>query len=151
MVSGVTAVPPRSPHRVASTVAGVPVAVEAAAFLAASVSHAGVRVPLGVGVVAEPVIVPATIVEGLIAAGFAVAAWASFAGRPWRWQALVGAHGLSAGGVLLGIAALAAGGGPRTGSNDAFHRVMLTIAVVALVVLWTPQVRAALGRFGRGS
>ena len=131
--------------------AGGVVAVEAATFLAASVAHAGVRVPLGIGVLAEPVIPPATVVEGLIAAGFAVAARAAFTGRPWRWAALVGAHGLSAGGVLLGMAALAAGRGPRTESNDAYHRVMLTVALVALAVLWTPAARAAIGRVGRAS
>jgi hypothetical protein len=114
-----------SPARrsVVDTAAGIVVAAEAAAFLVASLSHAGVRVPLGIGVVAEPVIVPATVVEGLIAAGFAVAAWAAFRGRPWRWAALVGAHGLSAGGVLLGM--------------------------VALAVLWTPRAWAVLGRVDR--
>ena len=39
-------------------------------------------------------------------------------------------------GVLLGIAALAAGAGPRTASNDLYHRVMLVLIGASLVVLF---------------
>jgi hypothetical protein len=40
------------------------------------------------------------------------------------------------GGVLLGIAALAAGAGPRTASNDLYHRIMLILIALAVVALF---------------
>jgi hypothetical protein len=39
-------------------------------------------------------------------------------------------------GVLLGIAALAAGAGPRTASNDLYHRVMLLLIVASVLILF---------------
>jgi uncharacterized membrane protein SpoIIM required for sporulation len=38
-------------------------------------------------------------------------------------------------GVLLGMAALAAGRGPRTASNDLYHHIMLSLIAASLVVL----------------
>ena len=40
------------------------------------------------------------------------------------------------GGVLLGIAALAAGAGPRTASNDLYHRMMLILIGAAVLILF---------------
>ena len=48
------------------------------------------------------------------------------------------------GGVLLGIAALAAGAGPRTASNDLYHRLMLVLIGASVVVLF--YARSALHR-----
>jgi hypothetical protein len=39
-------------------------------------------------------------------------------------------------GVLLGIAALAAGRGPRTASNDLYHRIMLALIAAGLLILF---------------
>jgi hypothetical protein len=39
-------------------------------------------------------------------------------------------------GVLLGIAALAAGRGPRTASNDLYHRIMLALIGAGLLILF---------------
>jgi uncharacterized membrane protein len=39
------------------------------------------------------------------------------------------------GGVLLGIAALAAGAGPRTASNDLYHRMMLILIGIVILIL----------------
>jgi len=40
------------------------------------------------------------------------------------------------GGVSLGIAALAAGAGPRTASNDLHHRVMLILIGAVVLILF---------------
>jgi len=39
-------------------------------------------------------------------------------------------------GVMLGIAALAAGAGPRTASNDLYHRMMLILIGAAALILF---------------
>ena len=39
-------------------------------------------------------------------------------------------------GVLLGIVALAAGRGPRTASNDLYHRIMLALICAGLLILF---------------
>ncbi len=60
------------------------------------------------------------------------------AGPPFiRWVAV---------GVMLGIVALNAGRGPRTASNDAYHLAILAALVIALALLASPPVRAALRR-----
>ena len=62
--------------------------------------------------------------------------WASGSqsGVPRR-TALIG-NVIALGGVLLGMAALAVGRGPRTASNDLYHRIMLALARVALLILF---------------
>jgi hypothetical protein len=37
-------------------------------------------------------------------------------------------------GVLLGVAALAAGAGPRTASNDLYHSIMLILIGASLLI-----------------
>jgi hypothetical protein len=44
-------------------------------------------------------------------------------------------HLVALSGVLLGIAALAAGSRPRTASNDLYHRIMLLLIVASLYIL----------------
>ena len=113
--------------------------------------HLGVRIPLGFAVLAEPRIVPATIVEGLCGLGLAVGAYATLSRKTWAWPAITAAHAFAVGGVLLGMAALAVGAGPSTELNTVYHRVMLVALVAGLVLLLTPVGRAALGRGDRGS
>jgi len=48
------------------------------------------------------------------------------------------------GGVLLGMAALAAGRGPRTASNDLYHHIMLALIGASLLILFFA--RSALNR-----
>jgi len=43
--------------------------------------------------------------------------------------------------VLLGIAALAAGAGPRTASNDLYHRIMLLLIDTSLLILFLGRSR----------
>jgi hypothetical protein len=38
--------------------------------------------------------------------------------------------------VLSGIAALAAGAGPRTASNDLYHRMMLALIAITVLILF---------------
>jgi hypothetical protein len=133
----------RSPIRRAA--AGL-MLVEAATFLVAASLHRGVQIPLGFVTLAEPMIRQASIVETTCGLALVVAAVTVFVGSRWGWLASVGAHLLSAGGVVLGIVALNAGRGPRTASNDAYHLAILAALLIGLVLLTTPPVRAALRR-----
>jgi hypothetical protein len=129
-------------HRVA---VGVMLA-EAVTFWIAACLHLGVRIPLGFAVLAEPTIFPATVVETTCGLALALAAATVIGGSRWGWAAAVGAHLLSIGGVLLGMAALAAGRGPRTASNDAYHLTIVTALALGLILLATPMARHALNR-----
>ena len=123
----------------------------AATFFLGALLHLAVRIPLGFAVLAEPRIIPATIVEGLCGLGLAIGGFAVLTGRSWAWSAVTGAHAFALGGVLLGITALALGTGPSTELNTIYHRVMLVALVAGLVVLLTPATRTALRRGERGS
>ena len=139
---------PRTPL---ATAVGSLAALYAATFSLGALLHLGVRIPLGFAVLAEPRIVPATIVEGLCGLGLAVGGYAVLTGRSWAWSAVTGAHAFALGGVLLGITALVVGAGPSTELNTIYHRLMLVALAAGLVVLLTPIGRAALGRGDRGS
>ncbi len=139
---------PRTPL---ATTVGILAVLYAATFFLGALLHLGVRIPLGFAVLAEPRIIPATIVEGLCGLGLAVGGYAVLAGRSWAWSAVTGAHAFALGGVLLGITALALGGGPSTELNTIYHRVMLVALLAGLVLLSTSAGRAALGRGDRGS
>ena len=111
--------------------------VEAAAFAIGSLSH----IPLKIGPIDEPKIVPAMIVEGLcavvlLAGGVAVlrATWNS-------WEMAISAQVFASLGVTLGIVALAASRGPRTGLNDAFHYTVLPAMVIGVIALWRNEDR----------
>lgn len=56
------------------------------------------------------------------------------------------ANFVAVGGVLLGMVALAVGAGPRTASNDLYHRIMLILAGASVVVLLVRR-----SRLGGGS
>jgi hypothetical protein len=60
------------------------------------------------------------------------------------WRAALIANVVPLAGVLLGMAALAAGRGPRTASNDLYHHIMLTLIAASLLVLFVG--RSALDR-----
>ena len=139
------------PRTTLAAVIGILAALYAATFSVGALLHLGVRIPLGFAVLAEPRIIPATIVEGLCALGLGVGAYAVLAGRSWAWSAVTGAHAFALGGVLLGITALALGGGPSTELNTIYHRVMLVALVAGLILLLTPAGRVALGRGDQGS
>ncbi len=60
------------------------------------------------------------------------------------WRAAIVAHAIAIAGVLLGIAALAAGAGPTTPLNVAYHRAILSLLIVGAIVLASSPGRRAL-------
>ncbi len=114
------------------TALGVIMISNAALFFFGAVQHAGISL----GRIHEPKIIPAAIVETicglfLLRGGIAIAGQFSAA---WK-TALIGDL-VALAGVLLGMAALAAGRGPRTASNDLYHRVMLVLIAAGLLILF---------------
>jgi hypothetical protein len=106
-------------------------------FAVGSLTHAGVRLPLGVATIDEPTIVPATVVEAIIAAAFAFAAFAEFSGRPYARVALRVALRVGIAGVLLGMFALAVGRGTRTELNDVFHiAALIAMLLASRITAW---------------
>ncbi len=120
--------------------------MEALTFFFFGLLHSGVRLSLGFAVLHEPRIIPAIIVESLCGLLLAGSAFSVATHKSWSWQSSLVAHIFSIGGVLLGMAALALGAGPRTELNDIYHRTILIILVVILIYLLTPSGKAALGR-----
>jgi hypothetical protein len=114
----------------------------AVSFAIGALTHAGVRLPLGVATIDEPTIVPAAIVEAIIAVAFAVATYAELATRPFARLALALALRVGIGGVLLGMLALALGRGTRTELNDVFH----VVALIAMLLLAKLSSRSPDGR-----
>jgi hypothetical protein len=114
---------------------------EATTFLVAASVHLGATLPLGVG---EPRILPAAIVEGLAGVFCAGGALAVIMRKPWAWYAALAANLFALFGVTLGILALAIGYGPSTSLNGAYHRVMLGVLVVCILLLLTPTGRSGL-------
>jgi len=129
-----------------ATAIGIISAVYAATFFFGALLHLGVTIPLGFAVVEEPVILPATIVEGLCGVALAIAAFAVLTRRELAWPIALAAHAFALGGVLLGITALALGAGPSTDLNTVYHRVMVVALVAVLALLLSPAGRSALRR-----
>ena len=125
---------------------GILSAVYAATFFFGALLHLGVTIPLGFAVVEEPIILPATIVEGLCGVALTVAAFAVLTRRELAWPITLAAHAFALGGVLLGITALALGAGPSTELNSVYHRVMVVALVALLALLLSPAGRSALRR-----
>jgi hypothetical protein len=104
----------------------------AALFLFGAVQHAGIPI----GRFHEPRIIPAAIVEticGLFLLWGSIALLRHVSGH-WNF-ALIG-NLVALAGVLLGMAALAAGRGPRTASNDLYHHIMLVLIGASLLILF---------------
>jgi hypothetical protein len=113
------------------------VVVNGVTFLLFAISHAGVAVPLGFVTLAEPRIVPAMIAEGLCGFAFVISALALFTHRSWAAPVTLAAHLFALAGVFLGMAALAAGRGPRTITNDIYHRVMVVVLLFGITLCIT--------------
>jgi hypothetical protein len=114
----------------------------AALFVFGSLQHAG----LAIGPLHEPVIIPASIVELLCALALVWGTVAILRRWPKVRRAALVANVVAITGVAIGIVALAVGAGPRTASNDLYHKVMLALAAASLVILFVPAGRAALKR-----
>lgn len=117
------------------------VVIEAATFWVAASIHLGAALPFGIS---EPRILPAAIVEGLAGLFLAGGAFAVIARKPWAWSATLAANLFALFGVTLGILALALGNGPSTNLNGVYHRVMLAVLVVCILLLLTPTGRTGL-------
>jgi hypothetical protein len=76
--------------------------LEGLTFLAGGALHLGLRPPLGFTILAEPMIIPAAIVEGLAGVGLLLAAGTAVAGAGSAWSATLGAHLFAIGGVRSG-------------------------------------------------
>lgn len=116
---------------------------DAVALLCAGIVHlVGAHIPLGAAVFDEPPILPAGIVESSAGLLFVWAAYAVFAGRSSAWTATLVAHFFAIAGFLVGIVATRLG---TTPFNALYHRVMLAVFVVGLILVLLPAGRAALG------
>jgi hypothetical protein len=108
------------------------IAANAAFFFFGAVQHAGVAL----GRFHEPQIIPAAIVEAVcgVALVWGVTALVrkSWAGR----RAAVVANLIALSGVGVGLVSLALGAGPRTASNDLYHKIMLILIAAALLLIW---------------
>jgi hypothetical protein len=113
-------------------------AFNAALFLFGAVQHAG----LALGPFREPRILPAALVETVCGLALAYAAVALF-GRSVaaRRPALI-SNLVALAGVIIGLVALAVGAGPRTASNDLYHRIMLVLIGASFVLLYVGRARA---------
>jgi hypothetical protein len=113
------------------TVAGLLMIANAAIFFFGGVQHAGITV----GRFHEPHIIPAAIVEAVCGLCLLWGAIALFRSSRTRWRLALITNLIALGGVLLGIAALAVGAGPRTASNDLYHRMMLILIGAVILIL----------------
>jgi hypothetical protein len=104
----------------------------AALFLFGAVQHAGFII----GPFHEPRIVPAAIVETLCGLSLVCGAAAVLIHSRIEWRMALIMNLIALGGVLLGIASLAAGHGPRTASNDLYHRIMLVLIGAGVLILF---------------
>lgn len=114
------------------TTLGVVMISNAVLFFFGAAQHAGLRL----GLFHEPKIIPASIVETtcglfLMCGGIAIIDHLSSG-----WSIALIGNLVAFGGVLLGMAALAAGRGPRTASNDLYHRIMLVLIGAGVFILF---------------
>jgi hypothetical protein len=103
----------------------------AALFFFGALQHAG----LAIGRFHEPRIVPAAIVETLCGLALAWGVIALASGNRFARRTAVISNLIALFGVLVGIVALALGAGPRTASNDLYHKIMLIMIGAALLMI----------------
>jgi ABC-type Fe3+ transport system permease subunit len=113
------------------TLAGLLMIANAAIFFFGGVQHAGITI----GRFHEPLIIPAATVEAVCGLCLLWGAIALFRNSRTRWRLALVTNLVALGGVLLGIAALALGAGPRTASNDLYHRMMLILIGAVILIL----------------
>ena len=111
----------------------------AALLIFGAAQHAGIAV----GPFREPPILPAMIVESICALALIWGAASVTVSARSGWPAALTGNLITVAGVARGIVALHFGRGPRTASNDLYHKIMLALAFASLIVLFLPQGRAA--------
>ena len=114
------------------TVLGLVMISNATLFLFGAVQHAG----FSLGRFHEPKIIPAVVVETICGLLLLWASIATLGHFSIGWNVALIGNLVALGGVLLGMAALAAGRGPRTASNDFYHRIMLILIGANVLMLW---------------
>jgi hypothetical protein len=112
------------------TLAGLLMFANAALFFFGALEHSG----MALGPFHEPRIIPAAIVESFC--GLCLSWGAAALVRNSGWRVALIANFVALGGVLLGIISLAVGAGPRTASNDLYHRSMLLLIGASVVALF---------------
>jgi hypothetical protein len=65
---------------------------------------------------------------------------------PKAWRAALLGNLVAMLGVGIGMVALAVGAGPRTASNDLYHKIMLALGAASLSILVVPMLRSTLRR-----
>jgi len=119
------------------TATGILMIANAVLFFFGALQHAGIAV----GPFHEPLIIPAAIVETLCGLSLLWGATALFRDSKVQWRVALITNLVALSGVLLGIAALAAGRGPRTVSNDLYHRIMLLLIGASVLMLFLGRSR----------
>lgn len=128
---------------IVATVMTVLAVFDAVALLFAGIAHlVGARIPLGAGVFEEPPIIPAGVVESLAGVVFVVALYALLARKAWAWGITLAAHLFAIVGFLIGLYATRLG---TTPFNYYYHRGMLAVFIVGLIILLLSAGRDALG------
>jgi hypothetical protein len=113
-------------NRSARTIISIFVVFAAVMFIIAALAHLQLTLSLGI---AEPKIIPATIVESLCALFFIISAYRIFTHKESAWTATFFAHAFAIAGIILGSISLAIGAGPRTKTNDLYHSIMLLLII----------------------
>ncbi len=122
---------------------------DAIALLFAGIVHLmGASIPLGVAVFMEPPLIPAGVVETLVGVIFVVSLYAMFTAKGWAWGSALGTHIFAIAAFLFGLYATRGG---TTLFNYDYHRTMLGVFVVGLILLLLPLGRAALAHGAQGS
>jgi hypothetical protein len=114
------------------TVLGLIMISNAILFLFGAVQHAGISL----GRFHEPRIIPAAIVETICGLFVLWGGIVILDHSHARWNIALTGNLVALGGVLLGVASLAAGRGPRTASNDFYHHIMLILITASLFILF---------------
>lgn len=110
------------------------------ALLFAGIVHlTGANIPLGVATFVEPPILPAGIVETLGGLLFVWATYALWQGRASAWAAAMTAHLFSIVGFVVGLISTRLG---TTPFNATYHRVMLAVFVIGVILLLLPSARS---------
>ena len=131
-----------------ATILRVLVVFDAVALLFAGIEHFfGASIALGIGTFVEPPILPAGIVETLAGVLFVIAAYAIFTRQAWAWGMTLAAHLFAIAGFIVGILSTLRG---TTPFNAGYHRMMLAVFVVGLILVLIPAGRAALHNLPSG-
>jgi hypothetical protein len=114
--------------------------LEALTFFLAASLHSGIEVLS----MREPRIIPAMIVEGLCGIFLFISACTIIGRSRSGWAITLAAHIFSIAGVLLGIGALAMGRGPTTELNYYYHRTILAVLIIMVIILFNSAGKSAL-------